>query len=125
MVFDGGGDEVFFALQGPDFGGARNGLVVRLAAAGGEVDLPRLGADGPGHRLPGGLKRLPGLLARGVEAGGVAPEPLHAVQHGLPGGGTGFGGGGVVRVYHDVFHLLIVSVRAVVGALPRAANRRA
>ncbi len=40
VVLDGGGDEVGLALTLAQQGGADNGLVVRLAAAGGEVDLP-------------------------------------------------------------------------------------
>ena len=100
VVLNGGGDKVLFAATRPEFGGADDGLVVRLAAAGGEVNLPGLGPDGTGHRLPGGLQRLLGLLAGGMEAGGIAPELLHGVQHGLLSGGAGFCGCGVVRVYH-------------------------
>ena len=102
VVLDGGGDEVFFAFASTHLGGAGNGLIVRLAAAGGEVNLSGLGSDGFCHRLPGGLQCLLGLLPGGMEAGGIAPEALHGVQHGLLSSGAGLCGRGVVRIYHDL-----------------------
>jgi hypothetical protein len=39
-----GGNDVLFALARAEIGGGGNGLIVGLAAAGGEIDLARLGA---------------------------------------------------------------------------------
>ena len=48
--------------------GGNDSLIIRLAAAGGKGDLPRLGADAGGHVLPRLPERLRGLLPRCVQA---------------------------------------------------------
>ena len=83
VVLKGGGNDVFFALLFSPAGGGDDGLVVGLAAAGGEDDLPRLAAQALGHGFPGGVQRLPGPLAHGVQAGGVAVNFVKIGQHGV------------------------------------------
>jgi hypothetical protein len=53
-------------------GGALDGEVIGLAAATGEDDLARLGAEDLGDPLPGLVEPLPGAAARGVQARRVA-----------------------------------------------------
>ena len=82
MVFKGSGDDMPLAPLQPKLCGGEEGLVVRLAAAGGEYKLPGIG----------------GLLTGGVEAGGIAIDPVQKGEHGVNGGGTHFGGCGVVCI---------------------------
>ena len=56
MMLESGGNDVLFVLSGTEAGSGNNGLVVGLAAAGGEDDLPGLAAQAIGHG-PAGFSR--------------------------------------------------------------------
>ena len=99
MVLKFGGDQVLFALARPRLGGGDDGLVVGLAAAGGEVDLSRLGVQAGGHSGAGLGYRLGGLLGKGVKAGGVAVVLGKIGQHGVQRGLADAGSGCVIGVY--------------------------
>ena len=98
MVFKGSGDDMPLAPLQPKLCGGEEGLVVRLAAAGGEYKLPGVGPDTGGDALSGLCQGLGGLLTGGVEAGGIAIDPVQKGEHGVNGGGTHFGGCGVVCI---------------------------
>ena len=98
MVLEGGGDDVLFALSLPQPGGGDNGLIVGLAAAGGENDLPGLTAQAVGNGLAGGIQCFPGFLTHGVQAGGVAVNGGHIGQHGIDGRLAHFGRCRVVNI---------------------------
>ena len=100
MVLKGGGDDVFLPFPCPQNGRGTDGLVVRLAAAGGESKLPRITAQTGGDAAPGILQRLLGFLAEGVKAGGVSVELIHIRQHGVYGRTADFRCGCVICVYH-------------------------
>ena len=106
VVLDGGGDDVagLFTLEGHQLGHPTQGPVVRLGAAGGKINLLRLGVQTAGHRGPGLLQVALGLLAEGVQAGGVAVALGEVGQHGLQSLGGDGGGPGVVGVDHLMFH---------------------
>ncbi len=98
VVLEFGGDQVLFALPRAQAGGGDDGLVVGLRAAGGEIDLFGLGVEAFGDGLPGSLQGLGGVLAEGVEAGGVAVLLRQEGQHGVQRGLGHAGGSGVVGV---------------------------
>ena len=98
VVLKGGGDDMAFAGLLPDGRAAADGLVVRLAAAGGEVDFAGLGMDDGGDLRPRFFQTLLRLLAQLVEAGGIAVVRLHTVHHGVDGGAAHLRRGRVVRV---------------------------
>ena len=90
---------MLFALSCPEPGRRHNGLIVRLTAPGGEVDLPRLGrADDSGHPCPGIRQRLRRKLAGGMETGGVAVYFIKVWQHGADGGAAHFRGSRIVKI---------------------------
>ena len=68
MVLKRGGDDVLFPLARAELRRRKQRLIVRLASAGGECDLPRLTAETRGNAFPCALERLRGLLADGVQA---------------------------------------------------------
>ena len=76
------GNDVLLALTGPDGGGAHQRLVVRLASAGSEGDLPQCGVQVPGENHPGLRQLLRGQLPRRVQTGGIPVIFLQAGQHG-------------------------------------------
>ena len=92
------GDQVLFALARAGAGGRDDGLVVGLAAAGGEVDLARLGVEAFRDGLARLGDRLLRSLAEGVEAGGVAVVLEQVREHRVEGGAAHTGGGRVVCV---------------------------
>ena len=95
-----GRDQVLFALARAQAGSGHNGLVVGLAAAGGEVDFPGAGgAQAGGHGGPGLRHGLGGLLGEGVEAGGVAVILGQVGQHGVQRGLADAGGSCVISIY--------------------------
>ena len=100
MVLDGGGDDVtgLLPLQGHELHRALQGPVVRLGAAGGEVDLLRPGVEAGGQIGPGLLQVGLGLLAEAVKAGGVAVFLGKVWLHGPQGGMAQRGGGRMVGV---------------------------
>ena len=92
VVLDGGGNDVpplvllllSHAPQRP---------VVGLAAAGGEINLLRLGVQAGGHLGPGRLQVGFGLLGKRIETGGVSIALVKIREHGLQGRiGQGRGG---------------------------------
>ena len=85
VVLKRGGNNVLLALPRPDAGGGDDGLVVRLAAAGGKCDLLKAAPETGGHPPPCVGQRLGGLLAHGVQAGGVAVVRLEIGKHGRHG----------------------------------------
>ena len=103
VVLKGGGDDVLFPLAETQPRGGEQGLVVGLAAAGGEGDLIGGGVQTLGDGLPRALQRLGGLLSHAVEAGGVAVDALHIGEHGVDGRLAHFRGGCVIGIdLHDL-----------------------
>ena len=100
VVLKGRGDDVGLAPQFAPAGGGADGLVVGLAAPGGEVNLFRPAVETLSHGLPGLFQGLGGPLAQGVEGGGVAIVLRQIGEHGLEGHRAELGGGGVVGIYH-------------------------
>ena len=103
VVLEGGGDDVAFALGRAQAGAGADGVVVALAAAGGEVDLLGVRAQQRRHAAPGVTEGFLGPLPQLVEAGGVAPGVLGGLHHDLQGVGAQLGGGRVVSVDHCSF----------------------
>ena len=99
VVLKGGGDDVRFADLAAEGGGGAEGLVVGLAPAGGEEDLPRFGVDDGGDIGAGRLQELLCPLADSIQARGVAEIRLHTGEHGVNGGAAHLCGGCVVCVY--------------------------
>ena len=93
------GNDVFFALLRADGRRGENGLVVRLAAAGGEGDLPRLGTQTPGYRFARRGERFRRLLAECIKARGVAVPGVQIRQHRVDGRFAHLRGRRVVRIY--------------------------
>ena len=98
VVLERGGNDVLFALARADVGRGGDGLVVRLAAAGGKVDLARLGSKAGGHIGPGRLEHFLGLLADGIEARRVAEGMIQMVGHRVDGRLVHSGGRCVIRI---------------------------
>ena len=61
------------------------------------------------HGLPGLCQGFSGLLAQGVQGGGIAVCFPQVGEHGVQGGAAELGGGGVVCVYHGATSLLLNS----------------
>ena len=99
MMLKGCGDDVLLSGLLAERGGAADGLVVGLAAAGGEKDLTRLGVDDCSDIGAGLLQALLCVLADGIKAGGVAVVSFHTPQHRVNGGAAHLCGGRVVCVY--------------------------
>ena len=104
MVLKCGGDEVLFALGGPAAHAALQGPVIGLGAAGGEVDLARLGIQGGGHLAAGLFHGGAGGTPDGINAAGVAVVLHQPRGHGLQHGRRDRGGGGVIGVNKALFH---------------------
>jgi len=92
-VFDGGGDDVGAGGQG-----AEEGEVIRFGAAGGEDDLFGFGGEECGEGAAGGLELLAGLLAEGMNGGGVAEVGRVSLRHGGEDGGVDGSCGVVVEI---------------------------
>ena len=89
MVLKFCGYQMFFPLTGAVSGGGDDGLIVSLAAAGGEHDLARIGsADQLRDLGAAGEQMLGRLLPDGVERAGIAVDLVKIRKHGfLCGGG--------------------------------------
>ena len=74
-------DDVHFTLATTQLRSGKNSLVVRLAAAGGEVNFPGFAAQAVRHALAGSVQRFLGLLANGMQAGGIAENLIEIGQH--------------------------------------------
>ena len=98
VMLERGRDDVLFALPRTEHRGRDERHIVRLAAAGGEGQLPRLAAELPGDRLPRGIERLCRLLPCAVQAGGVAVDLRQIGQHGFDRRAAHFCCRGIVRV---------------------------
>ena len=82
MVLKFRGDEVLFSLACAVLGGGDDGLIVGLAAAGGEHDLPRVGrADEPRDLGAAGQQMFRRLLSEGVEGAGVSVYLIKVWKH--------------------------------------------
>ena len=94
------GLDVFEADNAVGVGAGRgdDGLVVGLAAAGGEIDLARQGVDALRHGLARFLDRLLRPLTEGIETGGVAVILQQIGEHRVESGAADAGGGCVVSV---------------------------
>ena len=99
VVLERGGNDVLFALARADVGRGGDGLVVRLAAAGGEGDLPCLGAQTPGYRFARRGERFRRFLAECIKARGVAVPGVEIRQHRVDGRFAHLRGRRVVRIY--------------------------
>ena len=96
------GYDVLFSLPAPKRRSRKQGLVVRLAAPGGEGNLSGIGIDPGGDPLAGGKELLRSHLSACVQAGGISPKPVRSIQkypfcrlaHGC--------GGGVVHINHNI-----------------------
>ena len=82
VVLEGGGDDVLLALALTDPRRGDDGLVVGLAAAGGECDLPEAAPQTVRHTPPRVGQRLRCPLPYGVQAGGIAVYVLKIRCHG-------------------------------------------
>ena len=122
VVLEFGGDQVLFPFAGAGLGGGDDGLVVSLAAAGGEVDLPGLGVQAGGNGGPGLGHGLGGLLGKAVQAGGVAVVFGKVGQHGVQRGLAYAGGGCIIGVYKHCAQIL--SVLLMLFNPDRAISRR-
>ena len=98
VVLKSRGDNVFLPMLLPITGGGDNGLIVSLAAAGGENDFSGITAQAARHRLPGSIQRLLGPLPHGVQAGGVAIYVVKIRKHGTDRRLTHFGCRGVIGI---------------------------
>ena len=96
-VLDGSGDDVP-ALPPAQPGRPPDGPVVALRAAGGEKELLRAAAQGPGHIGPPLLQPLGRLDARGIAGGGVAPQGGHGLHSRLDRLGPHWRGGRVIQI---------------------------
>ena len=97
-MLKGGGDDVLLALLGAEPGGGNDGLVIGLAAAGGEDDLPGLATQTLSHGGTGGVQSLLGLLSQGVQGRGVAVNLGQVGHHRVNGNLAGGGGCRIIRV---------------------------
>src|SRR5208337_2626202 len=95
VLHPGGGD---VALVGKSGQGRADGGVVALAAATGEDDLLRGGAQEGRHLLPGLPDPPAHLPSEGVHAGGIAVELVVVREHRFQDGRIHLGGGVVVQV---------------------------
>ena len=100
VMLEFGGNKMLFALARPGPRRAAQGLVVGLAAAGGEDQLARLGVQAAGDLGAGLAEGFFGLLAEGIQAGGVAPGRFHGGHHGPAGCLADAGGGCIIRIDH-------------------------
>ena len=104
MVLKGGGDDVLLALALADAGSGNQSLVVGLAAAGGEEDLPGLAAQALSHGGTGSVQSFLGGLANGVQRRGIAVNFVEVRQHGINGHLAHSGGCRVICVnIHSVY----------------------
>ena len=87
VVLERGRNDVLFALALAEARGREDGLIVGLAAAGGEVNFARGSVQGLGR-----------LLADGVQARGVAVDRFHIGEHGVDRCAAHLGRRGVIRV---------------------------
>ena len=88
VVLKFGGYQVLFPLTGAVSGGGDDGLIVGLAAAGGEHDLARVGsADQLRDLGTAGEQMLGRLLPEGVERAGIAVDLVKIRKHGFLSGG--------------------------------------
>ena len=98
VVLECGRNDVLFALALAEARGGDDGLIVGLAAAGGEVDLARGGVQALGDAVARAEQRLGRLLADGVQARGVAVDRFHIGEHGVDRCAAHLGRRGVIRV---------------------------
>ena len=98
-----GGDDVLLALLRAELRGGNYGLIVRLAAAGGEVYLTRLGVDALGNGGSSVCEILGDYLCEGVQAGGIAVSLGEVGHHRLACGLADAGSGCVVGIYEHGF----------------------
>ena len=98
VVLELGGDDMLLPFPGAEAGRGDDGLVIGLAAAGGEDDLLRVGVNVVRDGLTGGLEGFLRLLAEGIEAGRVPVQVGQVRHHGVEGGLTHTGSGSVVGI---------------------------
>ena len=110
VVLHTGRDDVLVLFAEP-LGGAEQGPVVGLGAAGGEEHPVRLCAHGGGHLHPGGPQELRHIDAETIEGAGIAPVFRHGGCHRRHSLGTGLRGGGIVQIDHN--NLIIFQRRIV------------
>ena len=95
-------DDVCLAFRFQFVGGALYGPVVALAAARGEIDLARVGAEAAGYLFARFLKRLFRSVADRVKARWVAVELLVKRQHRVEHSGRDGRGSGVVCINNSL-----------------------
>ena len=84
--------------EGTGAGRAQQGKVVALAAAGGEVQLLCLAAQGAGHGGAGGVQGFLAPGTGGIQAGRVGPVLPHGLVDDIRHFRGHDGGGGVVQI---------------------------
>ena len=99
MVLYGGGDDVLSPLA-QAFGGAVDGPVVGLGAAGGEENPVRFRAHGGGDGMAGAAQLPGGVDAEVIQCRGIAPVLGQRLGDSLHSLGTGLGGGGIIEIDH-------------------------
>ena len=101
-----GGEDMALALPGSQGRAGAQGLNVRLAASGGEGNLPGSGIQIPGKDFPGLRQLLRRPLTGTMEAGGIGINALEAGQHRSHGRIADGGGGRMICVnLHGSFSL--------------------
>ena len=105
-MLHGGGNDMPLPCRRAVFRPGEDGLIVPLAAPGGEIDLSGARPQLPRNGLPGPAQLRRGLLPQGMDAGGVAVG-IQSGDHRVPGGGADFCGGGVVKVDHSLAPLSV------------------
>lgn len=98
MMLERGRKNMLFALALAETRGGEKGLIVGLAAAGGEIDLARGGVQASRDALARAEQRCGRLLADGMQARGIAVDRFHIGEHGVDGSAAHPGRCGVVRV---------------------------
>ena len=104
------GDDVPFALLRAQRRHLSDRPIVRFTAAGGEIDLLRLGVQCLRHRLPRLLYQTAGLLPKAVETGRIAVSGGQSRQHSLKRRLAYSCCGGIIHInVHDMTFFLINS----------------
>ena len=107
VVLELGGYKVLFALDGAELRHGNDSLIIRLGAAGGEVDFSGLRADYVGNGLSRRFKGFLCLLREAVQARRIAIQSCE-VWHHYVNSGLADGGGRRVICINKHFYLPFV-----------------
>ena len=105
------GNDVFFAFFRAHQRRRADRLIVRLAAAGGKIDLLWVAVEQPRAGRARVLQRFVCFLTDGVEARRVAVDIFHCPGHGFNRGGAHFGRCRIISINCHLIHLRFGSRR--------------